>query len=62
MPATLSKEAAGYLDRSPMVSERCGNCSMFLVKAHACTLVKGVIEMQAWCRYWQKYKARSKSS
>jgi hypothetical protein len=50
----ISKEEASY--RLADGKKRCGNCSMFLPKEGACTLVRGTIRAHDTCDEWEKKK------
>jgi hypothetical protein len=47
----ISKTEASYTAKSKRV-EHCGSCSMFR-KPAACTLVKGEILPEGWCKHWE---------
>jgi hypothetical protein len=51
----MSKPEAGYVGsaRSPR-KQHCGACSMFLAETRRCTLVKGNIDPEGWCQYWER--------
>jgi 23S rRNA C2498 (ribose-2'-O)-methylase RlmM len=51
---TLSKAETGYQDQ-PRGKERCGVCSMYR-SPNRCTLVRGFILAQGWCKKWEAKK------
>jgi hypothetical protein len=55
MSATETKAEAHYLDNSRRPNQTCAGCSMFR-KPNGCTLVKGTISPQGWCRWWESRK------
>lgn len=48
MPATLTKREVEYQNK-PKGDEQCGKCTMFR-RPNDCTLVKGYILVQGWCK------------
>jgi hypothetical protein len=51
---TLSKAETGYQDQ-PHGKERCGVCSMYR-SPNRCTLVRGLILPQGWCKQFELKK------
>ena len=50
---TISKALADYQDH-PHDSQRCTACCMFVPGyPNRCTMIKGVISPNGWCKYWK---------
>jgi hypothetical protein len=49
----LSKRETNYRLATPGAMRRCGNCSMFLRRTQACTLVAGIIRAPYVCDEWE---------
>ncbi len=52
-----SRNALGYVDKTPMKEKRCDNCKLFIPagdkKACAtCPLFKGPVLPKGYCTYW----------
>lgn len=56
----MSKEAAGYIDKSETEDQTCGNCKSayqrVVNKHYICSQMRGEIKPEAWCRIWKPYK------
>lgn len=52
MPPKITKETAKYVPDSKNQSH-CAICRMFRAP-NECTLVKGDIDPQGWCKFWEK--------
>ena len=48
----ISKEEAEYTESSPHEDKQCQNCTMF-IEGGQCSLVKGDIDPEGWCKYWE---------
>lgn len=51
--ARLTKQETNYRLATSGARRRCGNCSMFLRRTAACTLVIGIIKAHYVCDEWE---------
>jgi len=54
----LPPEATDYQDPSPIANRSCGNCryayQQVVNKDTICSVIRGPIEADAWCRLWDR--------
>jgi hypothetical protein len=54
MDEKVSKESVDY--GPGHATRKCSQCIMFLARTHACTLVRGWIDEDAWCERFERKK------